>query len=90
MGGKRMNEDTLEVVSKLNDCFSDTYFLPFEYHATGYAKAILFMGIRIWTDADDCRKFFEATNTYELLYDYCLRESRAILEVLNSKLGKGE
>jgi hypothetical protein len=44
------------------------------------------MGIIIWTDEYDERKYIEDTDIQESLRDYIVRESKIILNDLNKKL----
>jgi hypothetical protein len=44
------------------------------------------MGIIIWTDEYDERKYIEDTNEREPLRDYIVRESKIILEDLSKKM----
>jgi hypothetical protein len=44
------------------------------------------MGIIIWTDEYDERKYIEDTNEQEPLRDYIVRESKIILEDLSKKM----
>lgn len=82
-----------KIVEELNESFvtedSNGYFLPFHITAGHpYTDPIVsFCDIHIWGGDDDQRKFDEEKNDYEPLKPFLLKKTKAILEVLNKRLG---
>jgi hypothetical protein len=83
-----MCNEIIDAVIKLNEVFFDEDapmdFLGFEYKSTGFWDAVFFMGIRLWTDDDDTRVFYEETNEYESYFECFKREALLILGKVRS------
>ena len=85
-----MKEEALALVEELNnEAITDLeYYCPFELRSKGWNNSVIcFMGIIVWTDEYDERKYIEDTDIRESLRDYIVRESKVILNVLNKKMG---
>jgi hypothetical protein len=85
-----MKEEALALVEELNnEAITDLeYYCPFELRSKGWNNSVIcFMGIIIWTDEYDERKYIEDTDIQESLRDYIVRESKVILNDLNKKMG---
>jgi hypothetical protein len=85
-----MREEALALVEELNnEAITDLeYYCPFELRSRGWNNSVIcFMGIIIWTDEYDERKYIEDTDIRESLRDYIVRESKVILNDLNKKMG---
>ena len=84
-----MKEEALALVEELNnEAITDLeYYCPFEFKSRGWNNSVIcFMGIIIWTDEYDERKYIEDTDERESLRDYIVRESKVILEDLRKKM----
>jgi hypothetical protein len=84
-----MKEEALALVEELNnEAITDLeYYCPFELRSKGWNNSVIcFMGIIIWTDEYDERKYIEDTLEREPLRDYIVRESKIILEDLSKKM----
>jgi hypothetical protein len=85
-----MKGEALALVEELNNkAITDLeHYCPFEFQSRGWNNsAIYFMGIIVWTDEYDERKYIEDTDIRESLRDYIVRESKVILNDLNKKMG---
>jgi len=85
-----MKEEALALVEELNnEAITDLeYYCPFELRSRGWNNSVIcFMGIIVWTDEYDERKYIEDTDIRESLRDYIVRESKVILNDLNKKMG---
>jgi hypothetical protein len=85
-----MKEEALALVEELNnEAITDLeYYCPFELRSKGWNNSVIcFMGIIVWTDEYDERKYIEDTDIRESLRDYIVRESKVILDDLNKKMG---
>jgi hypothetical protein len=85
-----MKEEALELVDELNNyAITDLeYYCPFELRSKGWNNSVIcFMGIIVWTDEYDTRKYIEDTDIRESLRDYIVRKSKVILNDLNKKMG---
>jgi hypothetical protein len=85
-----MKEEALALVEELNnEAITDLeYYCPFELRSKGWNNSVIcFMGIIVWTDEYDERKYIEDTDIRESLRDYIVRESKVILNDLNKKMG---
>ena len=85
---KILLQQALHAVSILNEKCKDgmDMYRPFSYESDGKNCIISFMGISIWSDVDDARTFNEKELAYEPLEDYCMRESKLILDDLIYKV----
>lgn len=69
--------DIIDIVYSLNQQLSQSLIdksLTVTFDTDGCNEGISFMGTQIWTDCDDPRHYDEASDTYEPLKPFLLRQ----------------
>ena len=80
----KLNQSIYEMGSEsVQKWIDDEGIALFEYHSSGWADAIDFLGEQIWSSEDDQRKYLgEELDEYESMEPFLRRKANEILAIL--------